>query len=185
MKQFFATKMVTLAMAAGVLMTLPACTGTQIAASAGVIGAGVICDGFRCLGDDDRYERGGGWGRGGWERHNHGGWHRDRYDVVVAAPAFVSTDSRVIGTAAKYGISHYAATYIVRAITLAQAQDTSGITDLGLTVSDFKDIYDGQALAADKMSALASKLLMSNEDTATLVQEMSADVQAEKSARGL
>lgn len=221
MKKTLTNSMMVMALAAGSLVALPACTDGEIIASSILIGAAVISD-------DNHYER---------RHHHHDGRRRDdlrerrerrerdRYNrnddyqgrierpfypdhpvrpghgpvtpprrrtfaleqaqTVSQLPVsdFVSTDARVIKTAEKYEISHYAATYVVRAILLAQTKDLSGMSDLGLEKSDVKSLYDGKPLSENKISAMATKLLMTPEETALLVDDMSADVQAEKAAR--
>ena len=91
----------------------------------------------------------------------------------------------MISLATNYDISYYAATYLVRAIVMAQAKNTAGVKDLGLSVSDFKNLFDGKETAAAKVDILSAKLKIDNAPTARLVQEMTADVQAEKAARGI
>lgn len=168
-------KMITLALVGASFAALPGCTDSEIAASALVIGAAVICDDG--CGPDVHYHH--------VHRYPPPRYrHYDRW-AGTAASDFVSTDARVIKVANSYDISHYAATYVVRAILLAEAKDTSGIKALGLDVSDFKDIMDGKALESDKLNAMSLRLLMSKGETEDLVQNMSQDIQAEKAARGL
>lgn len=90
--------------------------------------------------------------------------------------AFQSTDARVIKVADKYQISDYAATYIVRAIELAKANDESGITDLGLEKSDFAKVIKGKALSEEKMQALSSRLLMTPERAEKLLSDIKNDI---------
>jgi hypothetical protein len=170
-------KMLTLALAGASLATMPACTDRQIAASALVIGAAVVCD----LDCGPRYDRP-HHRRGRVVHHRH---HRGHRWSSGAGTDFVSTDDRVIALANNYDVSHYAATYIVRAVALAQAKDTSGIEALGLDVKDFKAIMDGDSIEADKINALSLRLLLSKSETQRLVSEMSEDIQMEKSVRGL
>lgn len=198
MKKAFTKSMMAVALAAGSLVALPACTDGEIIASSIIIGAAVIAD------DDHDHHH----------HHHHGrivrpqphypsnpvrpGHHRVSpprrvyaleqgqrlaIDEQAPAPEFVSSDERVIKTADKYEISHYAATYVVRAILLAQSKDLSGMKDIGLEKSDLKKIYQGKALDDDKLQVMAAKLLMSEEDTAILIDDMSQDIQAEKAAR--
>ncbi|MEK7355896.1 MAG: hypothetical protein AAB250_05575 [Bdellovibrionota bacterium] len=171
-------KAITLAVATASLATLPACTDTQIAASALVIGAAVVCD-WDC---GPRYDR--PHHRHGRHRHHVPHRHGHRWSSG-AGLEFVSTDARVIALANNYDVSHYAATYLVRAVALAQAKDTSGIKALGLDVSDFKDIMDGDEIEASKVNALSLRLLMSKSETERLIGEMSEDIQLEKAARNL
>ena len=171
-------KILTLALATVSFATLPGCTDNEVAASALIIGAAVICD-TGCGPSHSHHHR-------RHRHHRHGHHHRrgHRWAGEAQAP-FVSTDARVIEVANNYDISHYAATYIVRAIVLAQTKDSSGIKDLGLTVSDFKDIMDGDKLEAGKLNALSLRLLMNKQDTEQLVQEMSEDIQVEKAVADL
>ncbi|MES2965564.1 MAG: hypothetical protein V4760_16910 [Bdellovibrionota bacterium] len=170
-------KMLTLALAGASIASMPACTDRQIAASALVIGAAVVCD-LDCGPTYDRphHRRG---------RVHHPRHHRGHRWSSGAGTEFVSTDDRVIAVANNYDVSHYAATYLVRAVSLAQAKDSSGIKALGLNVQDFKAIMDGESLEAGKISALSLRLLMSKADTERLVGEMAEDIQMEKSVRGL
>ena len=87
-----------------------------------------------------------------------------------------STDSRVITVAKKYDISHYAATYIVRALALADMNDDSGIKDLGLKVSDMKRIAKGKSLDSQKLEAMSNRLLMSTESVEQLLFDMKNDI---------
>lgn len=169
-------KMLTLALAAASFAATPGCTDNEIAASALVIGAAVICDT--------------GCGDGGYHRHHRHGRHRHGhyYAADIAGDVtggFQSQDARVIEVANNYDVTHYAATYLVRAIVLAQTKDSSGIKALGLDVSDFKDIMKGEALEAEKIQALSKRLLVSETEATRIVTEMSEDIQAEKAARGL
>lgn len=171
-------KMMTLALASVSLATLPSCTDRQIAASALVIGAAVVCD----LDCGPRYDRP---HHRRHRHHHHHGHHHRRGHRWAGGTEFVSQDARVIAVANNYDTSHYAATYIVRAVLLAQAEDTSGIKALGLEVKDFKNIMDGKSLEADKLTALSTRLLLSKAETERVVQEMSEDIQMEKAIRDL
>jgi len=168
-------KMITLALACASFAALPGCTDNEIAASALVIGAAVICDDG--CGPDVHYHH--------VHHYPPPRYHRPGRWAGATGSDFVSTDARVISVANSYDISHYAATYVVRAILLAEAKDTSGIQALGLDVSDFKNIMDGKALDSDKLNAMSIRLLMSKGETEDLVANMSTDIQAEKAARGL
>lgn len=190
----------TFVMAAGAFSTMSGCTNNEVAASALVIGAAAIISSDDSPAPHRRYHR---------ERYvprydRHRGPHRhdlagevqsSALTAAVAAAsskatspsaaAFKSADARVIALADNYDISHYAATYLVRAIVLAQAKDTSGIEALGLSVGDFKELYEGKELEAAKIETLGAKLKMDAASTAQLVADMTVDVQAEKAARGL
>ncbi len=102
---------------------------------------------------------------------------------VMPVSNFESTDSRVIMVADKYDITHYAATYIVRAIELAKVKDASGINDLGLKRKDFKKILDGDELAESKKAALGEKLLMDTDSVDRLLFDMSNDIDYAHSAK--
>jgi hypothetical protein len=167
-------KMLTLVLAAASMAALPGCTDNEIAASALVIGAAVICD----TGCGDGYHH----------HHRHGRYRRHRHYYSAGLDqtgGFVSQDSRVIAVSDNYDVTHYAATYLVRAVVLAQTKDTSGIKALGLDVSDFKDIMKGNSLEDAKLEALAKVLLVDKTEAERIVGEMSEDIQAEKAARGL
>jgi hypothetical protein len=88
----------------------------------------------------------------------------------------VSSDKRVRTVADKYAISDYAATYIVRAVELAKANDESGITDLGLTSKDFEKMMKGSQLDADKLNAVSAKLLMSTEAVEQMIFDIKNDI---------
>jgi hypothetical protein len=188
----------TFVMAAGAFSTMSGCTNNEVAASALVIGAAAIV-----TADDSpaphrhrrdryvpRYDR-----HRGPHRHDLAGEvQSSALSAAVdaaskatspAAASFKSADARVIALAENYDISHYAATYLVRAIVLAQAKDTSGIEALGLSVGDFKELYEGKELEAAKIETLGAKLKMDAASTEQLVADMTVDVQAEKAARGL
>lgn len=98
-----------------------------------------------------------------------------RGSAVKAQSPFRSTDSRVIQVAQKYDITHYAATYIVRAVELAKIDDASGIADLGLEKKDFQKMIKGK-LSDEKLAAVGSKLLMTTEDVERLMIEMKTDI---------
>lgn len=91
---------------------------------------------------------------------------------------FVSHDERVAKVSERYGISHYAATYVVRAALLAEQDDMSGLTDLGLNKKDLEKIYEGKQIASDKMDSMAAKLLMTNAETQSLVDKIAAYAKA-------
>lgn len=167
---------------AGACAALNGCTDDEIAASALVIGAAAIAGGGNV---EVREEH---WHRGPRRWHDMSATVASSAldaKIAPAASSFVSKDARVIALADKYDVSDYAATYLVRAIVLAQAKDASGVKDLGLSVGDFKDLYDGKEMASAKIDVLASKLKMDSASTSRLVSEMAADVQTEKAARGL
>jgi hypothetical protein len=203
----FVRSALTLVLAAGAFSTLPGCTADEVAATALVIGAvAITADGDASIPvRDHRHERR---QHRGWDRHDgprgdfdrfpgRGPGRRDRgpghfaaesdaqFSSLVSAPKFVSSDARVINMANNYEISHYAATYLVRAIVLAEQKDVSGVKDLGLELKDFRDLYQGKELAGKKIETLGAKLRLSQSETARLVSDMGEDVQIEKAVRGL
>ncbi|RYZ68950.1 MAG: hypothetical protein EOP05_15575 [Proteobacteria bacterium] len=208
MKAFARTALV-LTLAASAASALPGCTSEEIAATALVIGAvAIVSDGdvsapVREHRNDRRDHR--GWDRGPrGDGPRHDGPRGDgprgpRGDrgfaatestaqfagLLKSAPKFQSKDARVINLANNYEVSHYAATYLVRAIVLAEAKDASGVKDLGLELKDFRDLYQGKELADSKVQKLGAKLRLSESETARLVSDMSEDVQIEKAVRGL
>lgn len=103
--------------------------------------------------------------------------------TLMPVSNFESTDSRVILVADKYDITHYAATYIVRAIELAKVKDVSGIVDLGLKKSDFKKVLAGEELSLEKREALGQKLLMDEDSVNRLLFDMSNDIEYARSAQ--
>ena len=103
----------------------------------------------------------------------------------ASAAAFKSADKRVTALAKRYAITEYSATYAARAILMAQAKDTAGIEALGLTVGDFKQVYEGKTLEAAKVETAAAAMKMKPAAAANFFANLSADVQAEKAARGL
>lgn len=198
----------TVALSAGAFSALPGCTADEIAATALVIGAAaIVSDGEASL--EVREHRHDRRERRGWDRHDgprHDGPRHDgpgrggpRFAAssdsapfaslvstsAVAKSAFESKDQRVINLAHNYNISHYAATYLVRAIVLAEAKDVSGVKELGLELKDFRDLYQGKKVAEAKVEKLGSKLRLNADETAQLVSDMSEDVQIEKAVRGL
>ncbi len=202
----------TLTLAAGAFSVLPGCTSDEIAATALVIGAvAIVSDDDasvevrdhrherRDRRDRDRFDRR-DWDRQDFDRHEGPGRRGPRFaesaeslkaeGLVFAtpkfvSPKFVSTDARVINLANNYEISHYAATYLVRAIVMAEAKDTTGVKELGLELTDFRNLYQGKKIADSKVQALGSKLRLNADETARLISDMSEDVQIEKSVRGL
>jgi hypothetical protein len=112
-----------------------------------------------------------------------GRYYCTRYSPVVgldesssdgAAYQFTSHDERVAKVSEKYGISHYAATYVVRAALLAENNDLSGLADLGLNKNDLENIYQGKGISQTKMDVMGAKLLMSNTETQLLVDKVAA-----------
>lgn len=197
----------TLTLAAGAFSALPGCTSDEIAATALVIGAvAIVSDDDasvevrdhrherRDRRERDRFDRR-DWDRPDFDRHEGPGRRGPRFagsaeslkaeGLVLATPKFVSTDARVINLANNYEISHYAATYLVRAIVMAEAKDTTGVKELGLELTDFRNLYQGKKIAESKVQALGSKLRLNADETARLISDMSEDVQIEKSVRGL
>ena len=199
----------TLILASGVFSTMSGCTDNEIAASALIIGAAAILnsdetpaphryhhDRYVPRSDDGVY---GSIEIEGSRRHDFAARVQSPSlslalaevtsaadkTLSPAAAAFRSTDARVIALAKNYEISDYAATYLVRAIVLAQTKDTSGIEALGLSVGDFKDLYQGKSLEAAKVEKLGSKLQLKEAAAAQLVSDLTIDVQAAKAARGL
>ncbi len=102
-----------------------------------------------------------------------------RDTVMGTGPQFQSTDSRVIKVANKYEITHYAATYIVRAVELAKVDDESGIKDLGLSKKDFQKALKGK-ISDDKLAILGEKLLMPTEEVAQLIVRIKNDAEYAK-----
>lgn len=130
--------------------------------------------------------------------HGNPGWHRwcgydywgryycTRYSPVMGldekgdpSTIFTSHDERVARVSEKYGISHYAGTYVVRAVLLAEKNDMSGVADLGLDKKDLENIYSGKSLSPEKMDALSKKLLMPVKDTEKLATEIAAAIEAD------
>lgn len=200
-KSVMRTAMV-LTLAVGATASLPGCSAEEIAATALVIGAvAIVSDGDVSAPVRDRRN----------DRRDHRGWDRPRGEgprgdgprgprgrdfaatestaqfagLLKSAPKFVSKDARVINLANNYEVSHYAATYLVRAIVLAESKDASGVKALGLDLKDFRDLYQGKKLENSKIEKLGSTLRLSGSETARLVSDMSEDVQIEKAVRGL
>ncbi len=134
----------------------------------------------------DGYDR--GWpGYDRWCGYDRWGrYHCTRYSPYVGldqshdGTSFTSPDPRVAGVAQKYGISHYAATWIVRATLLAEQDDMTGLHELGLENKDLEKIYEGKKLKPIKMNGLGEKLLMTNEETQRLIEAIAANIEAEK-----
>ncbi len=173
---------------------LPGCTDEEVIESAVVIGAAALCaSGPGCevhTAPPPYYGPGPGPGfhgpgpfPGGPGPGPHG--HFVAVKEVAAVVPSATVDPRVANFSAHYQISDYSSTLLVRAILLAQNGDNSGITDLGLQVSDFQEVYEGQTLSADKISTLSSKLLLSTDETTRVMTNISSDVQAEKEKRGI
>lgn len=130
------------------------------------------------------------WGYPGYHRwcgyDRWGRYYCTRYspgfglDQSNEGASFTSPDPRVAGAAQKYGISHYAATWIVRATLLAEQDDMTGLNELGLEKKDLEKIYEGKKLKTEKMNGLGEKLLMTNQETQKLIDAIAANVEAEK-----
>ena len=102
-----------------------------------------------------------------------------RDSAMGTRPQFQSTDSRVIKVANKYAITHYAATYIVRAVELAKVDDESGIKDLGLSKKDFQKVLKGK-ISDEKLAVLGAKLLMPTEEVEQLIVRIKNDAEYAK-----
>lgn len=211
MKKALTKSVLTVALAAGSLVTLPACTDGELIASSIIVGAAIIGsdnDGHyydRGHRRDRSYrpiERRGRGGRGHIPPRRHYAYSLEQAGATTSALEtalasqdaaavsageyeFVSTDERVIKVADKYAISDYAATYVVRAVVLAQAKDLSGIAELGLEKSDMKKLAEGKELKAEKIEKMSAKLMLSTDETERLVKELSEDIQAEKAAKNI
>lgn len=135
------------------------------------------------------YDRGGRDDRGGrGAPRDHRGPRRNTFALTTKAVApaeFVSDDARVIKIADKYEITDYAATYIARAVILAEQKSLAGVQELGLTKRDLQKVYQGKELETSKIEVLSEKLVLSRGETQRLLKEMSEDIQVEKAARGL
>lgn len=185
-------KAITSVVAVAALATMPGCTAEEFATTALVIGAVAIAadsDVSVDVRDSRHHRRGrGGYdrgGRGGYGRGGRGGGRHYAAPLAFGKKEFVSQDARVIRMADNFQIPHYAATYLVRAIVLAEQKDVSGVKDLGLEPSDMRDLYQGKRIDSEKVEALGSKLLLSPAATKQLIADLSADAQLEKAARGL
>lgn len=206
MKFEIAKKVSALAMSGLMMTSLAGCTDQEVAASALIIGAAIICDDDCGSHHETRKP-----GRGHHNpRHDHRDHRDDRHDrrdrrdrrdrddrgrgrhwsatvsssaLAKTASDFVSTDARVIKVSNRYEVPHYAATYLVRAIVMAEVQDMSGIKDLGIEVADFRGIYEGKKLESAKIDILGKKLLLDRAETERLLKEMSQDVTTEKQHR--
>lgn len=180
-------------MAVLTMASTTACTGTDVLTAAVIIGAAVAApNDHRPIGrghvrrdrNDHRQDHRGHRNDGRIDRRPR---HRNMFALQVAATpeSFKSSDARVVKIADKYEITDYAATYIARAIILAEQKDLSGVKEMGLSLKDLQKVYKGKEIETSKLEAVSEKLVLSRGDTQRLLKEMSEDIQVEKTARGL
>lgn len=188
------------------LIALAALPGCKITSGGYYAGSGIYDDGYSYGGSSDWGSSNDHWDHGssGGSSNSDRERERDAYDrqehnggggltppdrkigpnmVVMSLGSntrpqsgFQSTDSRVIQVANKYAITHYAATYIVRAVELAKVDDESGIKDLGLSKKDFQKVLKGK-LSDEKVEILGAKLLMPTEDVEQLIGRIKNDIE--------
>ncbi len=119
----------------------------------------------------------------GYDENN--GYNRYNYNFEMSQPqANTESQNEVATVAQKYNITDQAAELIVSSLHKAEKQDYSGLKSLGLTKADALAVFRNQPLKPESISSLGQNLKMDDSHTAALVEQMTADIQAEKAQLG-